>query len=274
MFEQPTRGEEAESPEEHLNGSYVHVDTAEEPSANGHGGYQIPLSEETPAVDDFPAEVATADHTAPPGEINFFQTSELDNDGYPASSEPQGISFVQESELGDETPYQSEQLSAADKLPPIQDFTEADGPPKVNLGGVPAPEVVTETIEDEVATPILETPPKDEAAKFKTDWADEVSPTTETAPALPEKKKEEEWTTQSSRHSRYQSQQQRGRVGGQRGKGDSWRGGEGRGIGRGGYRGGRGGERGASNGERRGSWRGGERGRARGGGNSLPPTAV
>lgn len=216
--------------------------------------------------------------------VNFFQTSELEHDVYPTTPHGfpmQGISFLQESELGANQPHEEytnderpEEVVPSEQLPPTQTLTESEGPPKVNLGvsalpGAETGEAGYATAAEKMSkTPSLQGQRNTES---KTDWAEEVSPTNETAPTLPDKKKEEdEWTTQGSRHSRHQPQQRGGR-GTQRG---GWRGGEGRGGGRGGHRGGRGGERGSSNGERRGPWRGGgERGRGRGG-NSLPPTAV
>ena len=230
-----------------------------------------------------------------PSGLNFFQQSELEPDSYPTSSHGfpiQGISFLQESELGTSQPHedytkgeradQVDDLSGSPQLPPIQTFSESDAPPKVNLGGSLFPGAeVSETGEagDVAAGDILHPIPSTEdtgKGESKTDWAEEASPTTETAPVLAEKKKEEEeeWTTQASKHSRHQSQQ-RGRGGPRGGRGEGWRG-EGRSGSRGGYRGrggGERGERGAPNGERRGSWRGGERGRGRGV-NHPPPTAV
>jgi hypothetical protein len=272
-----------------------------EHGANGtSAGYQIALSEATPLGNGILGEDSnTGDisqsRTVPPGGLNFFQTSELESDSYPASAHggfpTQGISFLQESELGTSQPHEDytqgeraeevNDLQGSPQLPPIQTRLDTDVPPTVNLGvGSAAATAGTGEAGNAAAESILSKTPSQQAwanteskQETKTDWAEEASPTTETAPALPEQKKEEEWTTQSGRHARNQSQQQRGRGGGGRGGREGWRGGEGRGGSRGGYRGGRGGERGASSGERRGSWRGGERGRGRGGG-SLPSTAV
>jgi len=240
--------------------------------------------------------LAANDDSGRPSGLNFFQQSELESDTYPSSSHGfpvQGISFLQESELGTSQPHeeytegeradQVDDLSQSPQLPPIQTFTESEAPPQVNLGvGSFAGAEVSETGEagNAAAEKILHpTPSAVDTGKVepKTDWAEEASPTTESAPVLPLKKKEEEeWTTQASKHSRHQSQA-RGRGGPRGGRKEGWRG-EGRGEPRGGYRGRGGGERGerggAPNGERRGSWRGGERGRGRGGNNSLPPTAV
>ena len=221
-------------------------------------------------------------------ELNFFQHSELENDTYPVSPHgfpTQGISFLQESELGTyhqphedytkgERAEEVDDLSESPRLLPIETLTEAQGPPKVNLGISTFSGAGTGGTGNAAAGNMLSSTQGGEKVHPSSDWAEEASPTTETAPAIPEKKKDDEWTTQGSRHSKYQSQQ-RGRGGGPRGgrEGGGWRGSEGRGGSRGSYRGGRGGgERGASNGERRGSWRGGERGRR--GGNNLPPTAV
>ena len=295
--EEKAKVDTVDSPSEQLNGSFVHVDNGAEHAINGSAGYQVALSETT-ALDngqytkDAPSENVDSGH---PIGLNFFQQSELEADTYPTSSHRfpvQGISFLQESELGTSQPHedytkdereeQVNDLSASPPLPPIQTFTEPEAPPKVNLGAsLFAGAEVSETGEagnaaaEKILHPTTQTTGK---AESKTDWAEEASPTTEIAPVLPEKKKEEdEWTTQASKHSRHQSQQ-RGRGGPRAGRGEGWRG-EGRGGPRGGYRGRGGGERGerergASNGERRGSWRGGERGRGRGGNNSLPPTAV
>jgi hypothetical protein len=246
-------------------------------------------------AEDATTEDQTPNHATSAAGLNFFQHSELETDGYPSSAHgfpTQGISFLQESELGTSQPHEDytsadrvseiEDLSRSPQLPPIQTLTDAEGPPKVNLGIGTFAGAGTGEAGNAAAEKMLSDPPSSQSwanTESKTDWAEEASPTTETAPILPEKKKEEEWTTQASRHSRHQSQQQRGRggaSGGQRGRGDNWRGNEGRGGSRGGYRGGRGGDRGdrgTSNGERRGSWRGGDRGRGRGS-NSLPPTAV
>lgn len=219
------------------------------------------------------------------GGLNFFQTSELESESYPSAAQggftSQGISFLQESELGTSQPHepnidqneQIEDLSGETTLPPIQTLTENEGPPKVSLGlgtynGAegPAGNAAAEQILSQTESQV----------EKKTDWAEEMSPSMGTVTPVPAKKKEEEeWTTQGGRHGRHQSQQ-RGRGGG-RGGGGGYRGEGGRGGGgRGGYRGGKGGERGASNGERRGSWRGGERGRGRGGNysTSVPTTAV
>ena len=240
---------------------------------------------------------ANEDSSRPSG-LNFFQQSELESDTYPSSSHGfpvQGISFLQESELGTSQPHEEyaqgetadqvdDDLSQSPQLPPIQTFTESEAPPQVNLGvGSFAGAEVSETGEagNAAAENILHpTPSAVDTGKVepKTDWAEEASPTTETAPVLPLKKKEEdEWTTQASRHSRHQSQA-RGRGAPRGGRGEGWRG-EGRGGGsRGGYRGRGGGERGemggGPNGERRGSWRGSERGGRGRGNKSLPPTAV
>ena len=222
--------------------------------------------------------------------LNFFQRSELEPDAYPISPHgfpTQGISFLQESELGSHQPHEDytkteradEVIDLADspQLPPIQTFTETECPPKVNLGVGTYAGAGTGEAGNAAAEQMLSKTVSSQGEKVQpsSDWAEEASPTTETAPALPEKKKEEEWTTQGGRHARHQSQQRGGRGSGQRGGREGWRGGEGgRGGSRGGYRGGRGGERGSSNGEKRGSWRGGERGRGRGNNNSLPPAAV
>ena len=218
-------------------------------------------------------------HSTSLGGLNFLQTSELESESHPTSSQggvqTQGISFLQESELGTSQPHESNaepndrvgDVSGSSQLPPVQTLTENEGPPKVNLGISTYNGATTGDAGNAAAENILsQTEGKPEK---KTDWAEEMSPTTETAPAIPEKKKEEEeWTTQGGRHGRHQSQHRGGRGQG-RGRAEGGRGG-----GRGGYRGGRGGERVASNGEKRGSWRGGERGRGRGGNNSLPSTAA
>jgi hypothetical protein len=238
---------------------------------------------------DTNVEDINPNRTVPPGGLNFFQLSELESNTYPSATHggfpSQGISFLQESELGAHQPHEAynqseradevDDLEGSPQLPPVQTFTESEALPTVNLGVGSFAEAGTGEAGNAAAENILsqtQTQSAWDSVKPKTDWAEEASPTTETPPALPEKKKEDEWTTQGGRHSRHQSQQRGGRGGGQRGRGE-WRGGEGRGGSRGSYRGGRGGERGASNGERRGSWRGGERGRGRGG-NSLPSTAV
>jgi hypothetical protein len=212
----------------------------------------------------------------------------LENDIYPTTPHgfpSQGISFLQESELGTSQPHEDytvgeradviDDLQASPQLPPQQALTEDDAPPKVNLGGSVFPTIETGEAGNAAAEAMLSKPTSQalNTTESKTDWAEEASPTTETAPALPEKKQEDEWTTQASRHSRHQSQQQRGRGTGQRGGRGAFRGGEVRGGPRGSFRGGRGGDRGAPNGERRGSYRGGERGRGRGPSNP-PPTAV
>jgi hypothetical protein len=303
QFENPSVSEAPESPE-HLSGSFVHVQHGAEHGVNGTAGYQLSLSEATPLGngihgEDPGANDISQNRTVPPGGLNFFQTSELETDTYPTSAHggfpTQGISFLQESELGTSQPHEDytqgeradevDDLQESPKLPPIQTRTDTDVPPIVNLGvGSAAATAGIGEAGNAAAEKILSKTPSQQGwgsinteskAETKTDWAEEASPTTETAPALPEKKKEEEWTTQASRHARHQSQPRGGRGGGRGGR-EGWRGGEGRGEGRGGsrggYRGGRGGERGTSNPERRGSWRGGERGRGRGG--SLPSTAV
>jgi hypothetical protein len=288
------RAEVSESPSEQPNGSFVHVDQEAEHNQNGSAGYQIPLSEiatldnSSYVKDSVTDDVDPSRHVDTSG-LNFFQRSELETDAYPISPHgfpTQGISFLQESELGSHQPHedytkgeradQVNDLANSPQLPPIQTLTETEGPPKVNLGVGTYAGAGTGEAGNAAAEKMLSKTPSSEGEKVQptSDWAEEASPTTETAPALPEKKVEEEWTTQASRHSRHQSQQRGGRGGGQRGGRDGWRGGEGgRGGSRGGYRGGRGGERGASNGERRGSWRGSERGRGRGN-NNAPSTAV
>jgi hypothetical protein len=280
------RGEPEELPPEQLNGSYVHVGDSTDHSIDRSGGYQVPLSE-TPASDngahakESDNENITASGAVNATGLNFFQRSEQENEIYPTASHgfsAEGISFLQESELSASQPHgdyikdegieKSEDLSGSPQLPPIHTLTEDEGPPKVNLGVSAFVGVSTGESGNIAAEEVLSmTQPSQQEGKveLKSDWAEEASPTTESTPIPSEKKKEEEWTTQSSRHSRHQSQQ-RGRGTSQRGGRDGWRGGEGRGGSRGGYRGGRGGERGASNGERKGSWRGGERGRGRGGG--------
>lgn len=299
QFENPSVSQASESPEQ-LNGSFVHVQHGAEYGVNGTAGYQLPLSEATPLGngihgEDPGASDISQNRTVPPGGLNFFQTSELETDNYPTSAHggfpTQGISFLQESELGTSQPHEDytqgeradevDDLQESPRLPPIQTRTDTDVTPTVNLGGGSAAATAgTGEAGNAAAETMLSNPPSQKAwgsidteskIETKTDWAEEASPTTETAPAMPEKKKEDEWTTQSGRHARHQSQPRGGRGGGRGGR-DGWRGGEGRGGPRGGYRGGRGGERGASNGERRGTWRGGERGRGRGG--SLPSTAV
>ena len=296
--EEKAKIDTVDSPSEQLNGSFVHVDNGAEHATNGSAGYQVALSETTALDNGQYAKDASSENvdSGHPTGLNFFQQSELETDTYPTSSHGfpvQGISFLQESELGTSQPHedytkgeradQVNDLSASSPLPPIQTFTEPGAPPKVNLGAsLFAGAEVSETGEagnaaaEKILHPTTSVSQATGKAESKTDWAEEVSPTTEIAPVLPEKKKEEdEWTTQASKHSRHQSQQ-RGRGGPRGGRGEGWRG-EGRGGSRGGYRGrsgGERGERGAPNGERRGSWRGGERGRGRGGNNSLPPTAV
>jgi len=253
---------------------------------NGTAGYQIPLSETSALDSETYIHTHEASHQIPgehPTELNFFQSSELETE-----HAPQSISFLQESEIGTSQPHEDytgdePQESIDVGLPPVQTLTEPEGPPKVNLGITTFAGTGTSDSGNAAAEQILSKTNTPQPVEPKTDWAEEASPTTESAPLFPEKKKEEEWTTQGSRHSRHQSQQQRGgRGGGRGGRGEgwrggegrgSWRGGEGRGGERGGHRGGRGGERGVFNGEKRGSYRGGERGRGRGG-NSLPPTAV
>ena len=290
------KAEALDSPSEHLNGSFVHVDHSGEHATNGSAGYQVALSETTALDNEHYGKDAPSENveSGRPTGLNFFQQSELEADTYHTSSHGypvQGISFLQESELGTSQPHEdypkgegADQLDnqSNSSLPPIQTFTESEGRPQVNLGAaVFAGAEVSETGEagNAAAEKILHPTATQHSGKVetKTDWAEEASPTTEIAPVLPEKKKEEEeWTTQASKHSRHQSQQ-RGRGGPRGGRGEGWRG-EGRSGPRGGYRarggGGERGERGAPNGERRGSWRGGERGRGRGGNVSLPPTAV
>jgi hypothetical protein len=263
----------------------------------GHGtngvGYQIPLSETSPLDNGHYVNDSSIDmdpnHTNTASGLNFFQNSELENDVYPTSPHgfpTQGISFLQESELGTSQPHEDDytgeradevdDLQPSPQLPPQQAFTDDQALPAVNIGGSAFPTVETGEAGNAAAEKMLSQPTSQawDTTASKTDWAEEASPTAETAPALPavpEKKPEDEWTTQGSRHARHQSQQ-RGRGNGERG-GRGGRGGF-RGEARGGFRGayrGRGGDRGASNGERRGSYRGGERGRGRG---NPPPTAV
>jgi hypothetical protein len=292
-LENPPTTETADSPTEQLNGSFVHLNHNGD-EHHESAGYQIALSEASPLDNGSYANDANAadinpNRTVPPGGLNFFQLSELESEAYPTSTHggfpSQGISFLQESELGSHQPHEpynqseradeAEDLEGSPQLPPVQTFTESEAPPIVNLGVGSFAEATTGEAGNAAAEKIVSQSQRAwEPVESKSDWAEEASPTTEVPPALPEKKKEDEWTTQGGRHSRHQSQQRGGRGGGsQRGGRGEWRGGEGRGGSRGGYRGGRGGERGAPNGERRGSWRGGERGRGRGG-NNLPPTAV
>jgi hypothetical protein len=255
-FHDPTRGQPAEEPVEHVNGD------SEEP-ANGteDAGYQIPLSETPAALDNGTyTQEALAE---PTDDVTFFQTSELETESYnPTTTTSAGVSFLQESELGSSQPHEEEDTSeqpnhvdSSTHLPPIQTLTETQSS---SLFDTTSSITGAETGQEgnAAAETILNNAPP------KTDWAmmEETSPTTETAPLLPEKKKDDEWTTQSSRHARHQSQNRgRGGGGGRGGpRGEGWRGG-GEGRGRGGYRGR--GERGAANGERRGSYRGGERGR-------------
>ena len=247
-------------------------------------GYQLPLAEASSLQNDAFAR----DGGSSLGGLNFLQTSELENELHPSAAQggftSHGISFLQESELGTFQPHEADTeridqvqgLAGSPALPPIQTLTENEGPPKVNLGVGSFTSVETGHAGNTTAEKILSQ--TEGQAEKKMDWAEEMSPTTETAPALPEtKKEEEEWTTQGGRHARHQSQQRGGRGGG---RGGGYRGEGGRGGGRGGYRGGKGGERGEKgergerNGDRRGSWRGGERGRGRGGNTSVPTTAV
>lgn len=252
-----------------------------EQGSNGVAGYQIPLSETSPLDNGHYIH----DSSVAPVGVNFFQTSELENETYPTTSQglpTTGISFLQESELGTSQPHedytvderaeQIDDLQPSPQMPPQQSLTDTPEPPKVNLGASAYLAIETGDAGNAASEKMLSKPTSQvwSTVETKTDWAEEASPTTETAPVLAEKNQNEEWTTQASKHSRHQSQQQRGRGTGQRGRG-AYRG-EARGGTRGAYRG-RGGDRGASNGERRGSYRGGERGRGRGASNP-PPTAV
>ena len=271
-FEDPTRGLPAEEPsEQHTNGL---PDAPANDTATA--GYQAPPSETPNGT--FPQEMYEnpVDYTT--GGVTFFQTSELEPEFYTtgpagAYTSTQGISFLQESELGTSQPQEPvvqepNHVSSSTQLPPIQTLTETTEAPSSNFTAA-ATGAETGAAGNAAAEQMLSKDPSPQGTQqSKTDWAaEEASPTAETAPTLPEKK-DEEWTTQSSKHFRHQSQQ-RGRGGGRGGpRGEGWRGsGEregGRSGGRsGGYRGGRGGERGAANGERRGSYRG-ERGRGRG----------
>ena len=71
----------------------------------------------------------------------------METDPYPISPHgfpTQGISFLQESELGSHQPHEDytkgeradevNDLAGSPQLPPIQTLTETEGPPKVNLG--------------------------------------------------------------------------------------------------------------------------------------------
>ena len=294
-FENPIKDEVSESNPEQLNGSFSQADdNTEGQFAEQSAGYQINMTDAGTLDDGTYTSTNFPEADKNTSGLTFFQTSELETDVYPTSAHgfpSGGISFLQESELDASQPredYTAERedvvddLAGSPQLPPIETF-ESEAPPKVNLGvgtfaGADIGEPGNPAAETMLSSQLVD--------KFepKTDWAEEVaSPTHETAPPLEKKKEEEEWTTQSSRHSRHQSQQ-RGRGGGQRGGKEGWRGGEGRGGRGGGYRGGRGGDRGdrggdrpgASNGERRerGPWRGGERGgRGRGGSNGIAPSA-
>ena len=265
-FEDPTRGQPAEEPsEQNINGHSEELATG-----SAEAAYQVPLSEIPNGTLPQETYENPVDYTT--GGVTFFQTSELELESYTtgpdgAYTTTQGISFMQESELITSQPQEPvlqepNDVSSSTQLPPIQTLTETAAIPSSNFTAA-ATGAETGPKGNPAAEQML---PKDPSLQgtqqSKTDWAaEEASPTMETPPTLPEKKKDEEWTTQSSKHFRHQSQQ-RGRGGGRGGpRGEGWRGG-----GRsGGYRGGRGGERGAGNGERRGSYRG-ERGRGRGDG--------
>ena len=282
-FENPPKEETAEGPTDQLNGS---CDNPDEHPPDTHAGYQIPLSDVPQLVDDgYAKDTQESNPSLNTSNLTFFQQSELDGNVYPTTPHgfpTGGISFLQESELAPSQPHEDytkgeradeiDELAGSPTLPPIQTFSELEGPPKVNLGagvftiaemGMPGNAAAEKVLAEAPSTTVEEEKPK-------MDWAEEASPIEEHPPE--KKKAEDEWTTQSGRHSRHQSQQRGRGAGGQRGGKEGWRAGEGRGSSRGGYRGR--GDRGSGNGERRGTWRGGERGRGRGGHNGVSSTTA